>query len=115
MNSFYSLNKIMLMGRLGQDPEIYHAQSGTVITNFSLATSESYKKGDDWEERTEWHKIVVFGNTAEACANYLKKGSLVYIEGRMQTRNYQDKNGNEKYITEIILNEIKFLDKKDQQ
>ena len=111
--SFNTLNKAMIMGRLGRDPEAKTANSGTTICNFSLATSESFKKGDEWEEKTEWHKVVVFGKQAENTAKYCKKGSLVFVEGRIQTRSYQDKDGNDKYITEIVGNVVRFLDSKD--
>lgn len=115
MSSFNSLNKVQLLGRLGQDVDIKYSQSsGSAIANFSLATSESYKKDDKWLEQTEWHKIIVFGSKAENCSKFLKKGSLVFLEGRLQTRTYKDKNGNEKHVTEIIANEIKFLDGKEK-
>jgi len=112
MSSFNSLNKVMLLGRLGKDPEKKYVNSGTAVVNFSVATSESFKKGDNWEEKTEWHNIVAFGNTAENASKFLKKGSLVFMEGRIQTRSYQDKDGNNKYITEIVANSVKFLDSK---
>ena len=112
MSSFNSLNKATLIGRLGRDPELKYAQSGTAIANFSVATSESIRRGDSWEEKTEWHNIVVFSNQAEACSKYLQKGSLVYIEGRLQTRSYQDRDGNDKYRTEIVALSVKFLDPK---
>ncbi len=112
MSSFNSMNKVFLLGRLGRDPEIRHSQSGVPIVNFSLATSESVKKDGGWEEKTEWHNIVVFGNQAKNCETFLHKGSLVFIEGRLQTRSYQNRDGNEVRTTEIIGNSIKFLDAK---
>lgn len=115
MSSFNSLNKVMLLGRLGRDPDKKYTNSGIAVCNFSIATSESFKKGDSWEEKTEWHKIVVFGNQAENVSKFVKKGSLVFIEGRIQSRSYQDKEGNEKYITEIVANLIRFLDMKESQ
>jgi len=113
MSSYSSLNKVMLLGRLGRDPEIKYASSGTAICNLSLATSERVKKGSDFEDKTEWHRIVVFGSQAENASKFLKKGSLVFVEGRIQSRSYQDKDGNERYMTEIISNIIRFLDLKD--
>jgi single-strand DNA-binding protein len=113
MSSFNSLNKVMLLGRLGRDPDKKYTNSNIAVCNFSIATSESVKKGDSWEEKTEWHKIVVFGNQAENVSKFVKKGSLVFIEGRIQSRSYQDKDGNEKYITEIVANLIRFLDMKE--
>lgn len=113
MSSFNSLNKVMLLGRLGRDPEKKYTNSGIAVCNFSLATSESVKKGNSWEDKTEWHKIVVFGNQAENVSKFVKKGSLVFVEGRIQSRSYQDKDGNEKFVTEIVSNLIRFLDMKD--
>jgi single-strand DNA-binding protein len=113
MSSYSSLNKVMLLGRLGRDPEIKYAASGTAICNLSLATSERVKKGNDYEDKTEWHRVVVFGSQAENASKFLKKGSLVFVEGRIQSRSYQDKDGNERYMTEIISNIIRFLDLKD--
>ena len=115
MSSFNSLNKVMLLGRLGRDPEKKYTNSGVAVCNFSLATSESVKKGNSWEDKTEWHKIVVFGNQAENVSKFVKKGSLVFVEGRIQSRSYQDKDGNDKYVTEIVSNLIRFLDMKDPQ
>ncbi len=113
MSSFNSMNKVMILGRLGRDPELKYAPSGTAICSFSVATSESVKKGDSWEDKTEWHNIVVFGNTGESCSKFLKKGSLCFVEGRIQTRSYQDKDGNDRYKTEIIAGSVKFLDVKE--
>lgn len=113
MTSFNSLNKVMLLGRLGRDPEKKYTTSGIAVCNFSVATSESVKKGTAYEEKTEWHKVIVFGNQAETVSKFLKKGSLVFLEGRIQSRSYQDKDGNEKHITEIIANTVRFLDMKE--
>jgi single-strand DNA-binding protein len=113
MSSYSSLNKVMLLGRLGRDPEIKYSAAGTAICNISVATSENIKKGNDFEEKTEWHRIVVFGSQAENTSKFLKKGSLVFIEGRIQYRSYQDKDGNDKYVTEIIANMVRFLDLKE--
>ena len=91
-----SLNKVMLICRLGKDPEVRYTQSGTAVASFSAATSEKFKnKTGEWEERTEWHNIVLWGRTAEVAGEYLNKGSLVFIEGRLQTRKWQDKEGKE--------------------
>lgn len=107
------LNKVMLIGRLGRDPEIRYSSNNTPICNFSLATSERIRKGDGSEERTEWHRIVAFGSQAENASKFLKKGSLVFVDGKIQSRTYQDKDGNEKTVVEIIANSLNFLDPKD--
>lgn len=107
------LNKVMLIGRLGRDPEIRYSSNNTPICNFSLATSDRIRKGDTFEEKTEWHRIVVFGNQAENASKFLKKGSLVFVDGKIQSRNYQDKDGNERTVVEIIANSLNFLDPKD--
>ena len=107
------LNKVMLIGRLGRDPEIRYSSNNTPICNFSLATSERIRKGDNFEEKTEWHRIVVFGNQAENASKFLKKGSLVFVDGKIQSRTYQDKDGNERSVFEIIANSLNFLDPKD--
>ena len=101
-----SINKVILLGRLGADPEIRVSQDGKKIARFSLATSESWKdkSTNEKKEKTEWHKIVIFSSgLAEICEKYLKKGSLIYIEGQISTRKYTDQSGLEKYITEIVL------------
>ena len=104
------LNKVMLIGRLGRDPEIRYSQQGLAVVNFSIATSEQWtdKNTGDRQERTEWHRIVVFGKQAEVCEKYLSKGSQIYIEGRLQTRNYE-KDGQTHYITEIVAANFQFL------
>lgn len=106
------LNKVQLIGRLGRDPEMKYMDSGKAIANFTLATDESYKNNDgDKVERTEWHKLVMFGKVAEIAGEYLKKGSLVYIEGKLQTRSY-DKDGETKYVTEIVGQNLVMLGSK---
>jgi single-strand DNA-binding protein len=106
-----SLNKAMLIGRLGQDPEVRYTQSNTAVANFSLATNERYKdRNGEYQERTEWHRIVAWGRTAEICQEYLNKGSLVYIEGPIQTREWEDKDGQKKYTTEIKALTMQMLD-----
>ncbi len=109
------LNKVLLIGNLGADPEIKYAPSGTAIANFNVATSENRKNRDgDWEEVTEWHRVVMFGRQAEICKDYLKKGSKIFIEGRLQTRSWEDQTGQKRYITEIVGNNMVMLDQKEQ-
>lgn len=104
------LNKVMLIGNLGQDPETRYTQDGRAVSNFSLATNMKWKnKEGDQQEQVEWHRIVVFGNLAEICQKYLKKGKQVYIEGRIQTRKWQDDDGNNRYTTEVVANQMKML------
>lgn len=110
-----SLNKVMLIGRLGKDVELRHTSSGTAVAGFSLATSEKFKnKSGEWEEKTEWHNIVAWQKQAELAGQYLSKGSQVYIEGRLQTRKWQDNSGNERYTTEIVADRLQFLDPKER-
>ncbi len=101
-----SVNKVILVGNLGRDPEVRTMQSGDKVANFSVATSERWKDRNtgDMQERTEWHRIVIFGRTAEVAERYLRKGSKVYIEGQLQTRKWEDKQtGQERYTTEIVI------------
>ncbi|MBU1053130.1 MAG: single-stranded DNA-binding protein [Proteobacteria bacterium] len=109
------LNKVMLIGRLGKDPEIRYTNAGVAIANFTIATSEDWKDKASGEkkERTEWHRIVAFGKLGEICGEYLSKGKQVYIEGRLQTRAWDDKDGNKRYTTEIVSSDMQFLDRKD--
>ncbi len=109
-----SLNKVMLIGNLGKDPELRYTTSGVAVATFSLATNESWKDQDgNLQERTEWHNIVAWKKLAEICGEWLKKGKKVYIEGRIQTRSYDDKNtGTKKYITEIVADNMIMLDYK---
>jgi len=108
------INKVTLLGRLGKDPEVRHFENNNAVCSFSLATSRSYKKGEEWVDETEWHNIVIWKpwlvNTAE---KFLKKGSLVYIEGRITTRMWEDQ-GVKKYITDIQVENMKLLDKKSE-
>lgn len=114
-SAFNSLNKVMILGSLGKDPELRHTKSGISISTILVATSESYKTSDgSISDKTTWHNIVTFRNMAENCSKYLRKGSLVFVEGKLQTRNYQDRDGNTKYVTEIIAESVKFLDRKNQ-
>ncbi len=107
------INKAILIGNLGSDPEVRYTQSGTAVANFTMATSEKWKGQDgEWKDQTEWHRIVVWAKLAEICGEYLSKGSKIYIEGRIQTRQWDDKDGNKRYTTEIVAREMKMLDSK---
>ena len=109
------LNKVMLIGRLGADPEVRYTQDGTMVTNFNLATDEQWKdKNGERIQKTEWHRIVTFRKLAEICGNYLAKGRLVYIEGRLQTRAWDDRDGNKRYTTEIVASNMQMLERKEQ-
>ncbi len=103
------VNKVILLGNLGKDPEVRYTQSGSAVANFSLATTERRKQGEEWVDHTEWHNIVVFGRRAELCGEYLQKGSQVYVEGRIQTRKWEDRDGNTRYTTEIVGLDVQFL------
>ena len=108
-----SVNKAILIGRLGKDPETRYMTNGEAVTNVSLATSENYKdKSGEKQERTEWHNLVFYRRLAEIAGEYLKKGALIYVEGRIQNRKYQDKEGKDRYISEIVVNEMKMLGSK---
>ena len=110
------MNKIMLIGRLGKDPELRYATNGSPIVNLRIATDESYTDRDGNNvDRTEWHTVIVFQRQAEACHTYLKKGSFVFVEGSLQTRKWQDQQGQDRYTTEIKATRIQFLDRKNQQ
>jgi len=105
-----SVNKVILVGRLGKDPETRYMTNGEAVSNATLATSENWKdKSGEKQEKTEWHNLVFYRRLAEIAGEYLKKGSQVYIEGRIQSRKYQTKEGQERYITEIIVNEMQML------
>ena len=103
------INKVILIGNLGADPEVRYTQNGTAVTNFRLATTEKFKQNDEWKEQTEWHRVVAFRRLGEICGEYLSKGSKVYIEGRLQTRKWEDRDGNARYTTEIVAREMKML------
>ncbi len=114
-----SLNKVMLIGRLGQDPKLAYLPSGQPAAEFTLATDDSYKDRDGNKvERTEWHRIKVFGKSAEFCGNYLSKGRLVYVEGSLRTRSWDDQQGQKRYMTEVVVSgpgtTVTFLDSKFQ-
>lgn len=104
------VNKVILVGRLGQEPEIRSTASGQQVCTLSIATSESWTKDGNREERTEWHRVVLWGRQAELAHKYLKKGRLVYIEGKLQTRSWQDQQGQKRYTTEIVANNMQFLE-----
>jgi single-strand DNA-binding protein len=106
-----SVNKVILIGRLGRDPELRYTQGGQAVANFTLATNERYSnKSGEQQERTEWHRIVAWGKTGELCAQYLSKGRNVYVEGRLQTREWEDKEGQKRTTTEIVAQNVTFLD-----
>ncbi len=104
------INKVILIGNLGADPELRYTQGGTAVATLRVATSRKWKdKEGNPQEETEWHRVIVWAQSAEFCSNYLSKGSKVYIEGRLQTRKWQDQSGNDKYTTEIIANTVQNL------
>ena len=109
------INKVILIGRLGSDPEVRYTPSGVAVANFNIATSEEWKDKDTGEkrERTEWHRIVVWRRLGEICGEYLSKGRQVYIEGRLQTRDWEDRDGNKRYTTEIVATDVQFLGSRD--
>lgn len=105
-----SVNKVILVGRLGRDPETRYTGSGQAVANFTLATDSTYKdRSGERQKRTEWHRIVAWGKLAEICQQYLKKGSQVYIEGRLQTRDWEDKSGQKRSTTEIVASDMRML------
>jgi single-strand DNA-binding protein len=111
-----SMNKVILVGRLGQDPKLAYAPSGVAVANFNIATDESYTDRDGNKvDKAEWHRIVVFAKQAEMCANYLSKGRLVLVEGSLQTRKWQDQDGNDRYTTEVKAQRVQFLDSRSQE
>lgn len=109
------VNKAILIGRLGKDPEVRYTPDGLMVTSFNLATDEQWKdKSGQKVQKTEWHRIVTFGKLAEICGNFLAKGKMVFVEGRIQTRSWEDKDGNKRYSTEIIAADMRMLDSKGQ-
>ena len=107
-----SVNKVVLLGHLGADPETRYTQAGSAVVNIRLATSEKWTSKDGQpQERTEWHRVVMFGRLAENCRDYLSKGSQVYLEGKIQTRQWEDRDGNKRYTTEVVAKEVQFLSK----
>jgi len=108
------INKVIIVGNLGRDPEVRHLESGAKVATFSVATNENYKdKNDEWQTRTEWHNIVAWRYLAESAERSLKKGGLCYIEGKLTHRKYQDKEGNDKYISEVVANVLRSLERRE--
>ena len=108
------LNKVILIGNLGDEPALRYTQGGTAVATFSIATSERWKGQDGKvQESTEWHRIVAWGKLAEICNQYLQKGSRIYLEGKLQTRKWQDREGTERFITEVIARDMKMLDSRN--
>ncbi|MEX1139117.1 MAG: single-stranded DNA-binding protein [Bacteroidota bacterium] len=106
-----SVNKVILVGNLGKDPELRYTSSGVAVATFSIATNESWKDPEgNLQERTQWHNVVAWRKLAEICGEYLKKGGKIYAEGKLQHRNYDDKNGVKRYVTEVVLDEMVMLD-----
>lgn len=111
-----SVNKVILVGNLGKDPELRYTPSGAAVATFSLATTERFKDRDgNRQEKTEWHNIVAWRQLAEICGKFLHKGKQVYIEGKIQTRSYDDRDGNKRYITEIVADQMQMLGSRDEQ
>jgi len=109
-----SVNKVILIGNLGRDPEVRYMTDGGAITNISVATTDTWKdKAGEKQEKTEWHRVAFFGKLAEIAGEYLKKGSQVYVEGRLQTRKWQDKEGQDKYTTEIVADRMQMLGRRE--
>jgi single-strand DNA-binding protein len=109
------INKVILIGRLGQDPEVRYTQDGTAVATFSIATSIEWndKQSGEKKEKTEWHRIVAWRKLGEICGEYLAKGRQVYVEGRLQTRSWEDKDGVRRYTTEVVANDVQFLGPKE--
>lgn len=110
------INKVILVGNLGKDPEVRVLESGTKVAKFTMATNENYRdKNNEWQTVTEWHNVILWRYLAESAERQLKKGSLVYVEGKLTSRKYQDKDGNDRYITEVVANVLRSLDRRDSQ
>lgn len=107
------VNKVILVGRVGADPELKNINGDQAFCNFSLATSESWQKDGEKQERTEWHRVVAWRKLGELCAKYIKKGRQVYVEGKLQTRSWETEDGSKRYTTEIVANSVQFLGSKD--
>ncbi|OCC16283.1 Single-stranded DNA-binding protein [Dissulfuribacter thermophilus] len=106
------VNKVILIGRLGADPEIRYTQTGMAVASFRIATNNRVKRGEEWVEEPEWHRIVAWDKLAEICSQYLKKGMLVYIEGQLRTRAWEDQDGNRRWTTEVHAREMQMLESK---
>ena len=112
----YSMNKVILAGRLGRDPEVRYTETGTAVANMSLATTETWKnKNGEQQEKTEWHRIVVFGNTAEFAKEYLRKGTMLAVDGQLRTRKWEDRDGTTKYTTEVLARQLTPLSSQKKQ
>lgn len=109
-----SFNKIIILGYLGKDPETRYLPDGTAVCSFSVATTEKFKKGNDWQEKTCWFKVNVWGKQGEACAQYLAKGAQVYVDGRLSVSEFTDRDGNQRTGLEVRANDVQFLDRKPQ-
>ncbi len=110
------INKVILVGNLGQDPELKYTQSGIAVATLSVATNRAWRdKDDNWQDETEWHRVIVWAQAAERCGNSFSKGNKVYVEGRLQTRKWQDQTGNDRYTTEIVSNVLKNLTPKETE
>ena len=109
------INKVILVGNLGKDPEVRRLESGAVVAKFSIATNENYmdKKTNEWQTITEWHNVIAWRNLAESAERNLKKGKLVYVEGKLTTRKWTDKDGNDRYTTEVVANVLRLLEKRE--
>jgi len=109
------INKVILIGNLGKDPEVRRLESGAVVAKFSIATNENYmdKKSNEWQTITEWHNIIAWRNLAESAERNLKKGKLVYVEGKLTTRKWTDKDGNDRYTTEVVANTLRLLERRE--
>lgn len=110
------INKVILIGNLGRDPEVRHLDNGAAVAKVSIATNESYRdKAGEWQTNTEWHDIVMWRSLAERAERSLKKGSMIYVEGKLTHRKYQDKDGNDRYVTEVVANTFRMLDRRDNR
>lgn len=110
------INKVILIGNLGRDPEVRHLESGTTVAKFSVATNESYKdKSGEWQTLTEWHNVVAWRGLAQRVERDLKKGNMVFVEGKLTTRKWQDQNGNDRYTTEVVANNLRSLERRESQ
>jgi len=104
-----SVNKVIIVGNVGRDPELRHTSNGNAVANLSVATSRNYKRGNEQVNETEWHRVVAWGKLAETVGEYVRKGAQVYVEGRLQTRQWEDREGNKRYTTEIVAENVQFL------
>ncbi len=110
-----SLNRVTLLGRLGADPEIRYTSEGVAVATFRMATDRPVKRGDQWDTETDWHRVVAWRRLGEICGEYLNKGSLVYVEGQLRTRSWEDQDGNKRWVTEVQAKDIILLDPKGER